>query len=92
MYKVFFDENTENAFLPQRFTPLSQIAILKKNGLSQIAILKKMVLWTVAFRHDIYLSTRHMWLTRENFSTHNALSSIKCSVLCVAILHHSISS
>jgi hypothetical protein len=32
-----------------------------------------MVLWTVAFRHDTYV---HTWLTPENFSTHNAFSSI----------------
>jgi hypothetical protein len=33
-----------------------------------------MVIWTVAFGHDTQVHVT--WLTRENFSTHNAFSSI----------------
>jgi hypothetical protein len=33
-----------------------------------------MILWTVAFRHDTYVHVT--WPTLENFSTHNAFSSI----------------
>jgi hypothetical protein len=49
----------------QRSNPLNQIAI---------RFIKRMVLWTVA--SQAWYLVHVTWLTQENFSTHNAFSSI----------------